>query len=47
MTIDIARKQHWQDNSGNEYDEEFIIKELDGYVNTGGMKQMTRLPGND
>ena len=36
MTIDITHKQYWQDNSGNEYDEEYITKEIDDYVKTGG-----------
>ena len=36
MTIDITHKQFWQDNSGNEYDEEYITKEIDDYVKAGG-----------
>ncbi len=36
MTIDITHKQYWQDNSGNEYGEKFIKKEIDDYVKKGG-----------
>jgi uncharacterized protein len=36
MTIDITHKQYWQDNSGNEYSEEFITKEVNDYVSVGG-----------
>ena len=36
MTLDLHTKEYWKDCDGNDYDDEFIKKEIEEYVAQGG-----------